>query len=169
MAATEPDVTGSGRRLLTRRALLGYFPRAASLLVLPVALRADRSEDLMAVISYIATALTAGNASDAMLPFDASLPGRDKLSGYFDALCTEVTVRSDVEMIEEKGTDTESDALLRWTLDLRGRMNNDELERRVRQVHVRFVPAPSHAKYGLWKIVSFDDIELFNPFIQQAK
>jgi hypothetical protein len=119
----------------------------------------------MRVINYIATALTAGNGTDALAPFDPALTGYSTLSSYFEALSVEVTVRSDVDLLEETGSDSESNALLRWTLDLRERVSNAELQRRERQVRVRFVPAPQKAKYGLWRIAAFDDIELFNPSI----
>jgi hypothetical protein len=164
MAATEPDCPIASRNF-TRRSLLQSSSVAASALLFPATLAADRSEDVMAVINYVATALTGGNASDALRPFDFSLTGFSTLSSYFEALAVEVTVRSDVDLLEETGSDSESNALLRWTLDLRDRVSNEELKRRERQVRVRFVPAPKKAKYGLWKIVAFDDIELFNPSI----
>lgn len=164
MAVTEPDYSIAAQGI-TRRSALRVSSLAASALLFPAILAADRSEDVMKVINYVATALTAGNGTDALRPFDPALAGYATLSGYFEALSVEVTVRSDVDLLEETGSDSESNALLRWTLDLRERVSNDELQRRERQVRVRFVPAPQKAKYGLWKIAAFDDIELFNPSI----
>lgn len=164
MAATAPDA-----RFITRRAWLRAASAAAPALLLPRALLAGRSEDVMAVITYVATALTAGNPDDALLPFDPALPGLSTLAGYFEALCTEVTLHTDVDLLEETGSDTESNVLLRWTLDLRERMSNEELERREREVRVHFVPAAAKAKYGRWKIAAFGDIELFNPSLQPRK
>jgi hypothetical protein len=174
MAVTEPDHSIAGQAI-TRRSVLRVSSLAASALLFPATLAAERSEDVMRVINYVATALTAGNGTDALRPFDPALTGYATLSGYFEALSVEVTVRSDVDLLElcqskecdpkETASDSEPNALLRWTLDLRERVSNDELQRRERQVRVRFVPAPEKAKYGLWKIAAFDDIELFNPSI----
>lgn len=168
MAATEPDNSIADQGL-TRRSVFRVSSVAASALFFPARLAADRSEDVMAVINYVATALTAGNGSDALKPFDPALAGFSTLAGYFEALSVEVTVRSNVELLEETGSDSESKALFRWMLDLRDRVSDEELQRREREVRVRFVPAPPRAKYGLWKIAAFDDIELFNPSIAEGK
>jgi hypothetical protein len=172
MAVTEPDSSIAGQGL-TRRDVLRASSLAASALLFPASLAADPSEEVMAVITYVATALTAGNSSDALRPFDRAMVGYPTLAGYFDALVVEVTVRSDIDLLElcqgkecdpkENVPDSESRALLHWTFDLRDRVSNEEIQRRERQVRVRFVPAPKKAKYGLWRIVGFDDIELFNP------
>ncbi len=98
-----------------------------------------------------------------MTPFDKSTPGYDKLASYFQALTGQARIQSDVEMVEEIGSDAESRLTLRWTLEIRIQTTGDVIERRVQEVRVRLVPAKS--KKFPWKIISLDPVELFNPIV----
>jgi hypothetical protein len=99
MAVTEPDRSIAGHDL-TRRAVLRVSSIVAPALLFPASLAADPSQEVMAVINYVATSLTAGNSSDALTPFDRAMAGYSTLAGYFDALVVEVAIRSDIDLLE---------------------------------------------------------------------
>jgi hypothetical protein len=124
---------------------------------------AERAQEVMATIEYVAVSLSEGNGTDAVTPFDKSTAGYNKLASYFQALTDEARVQSDVELIEESGSDTESKVTLRWTLAICMQTSGEVLERRVKEVRVRLVPAKT--KKLRWKIVSLDPIEFFNPIV----
>lgn len=125
--------------------------------------RAAEREGIMGAVQYVAASLSEGNGTDAASPFDKSTPGYDKLASYFEALTDQARVHSDVELIEESGSDTERRVILRWTLEICEQSSGDVLERRVQEVRLRL--APSTSRKFSWKIVSLDPIEFFNPIV----
>lgn len=127
----------------------------------------DRTQEVLNTIHYVAVSLSEGNGTDAMTPFEKSTPGYDKLASYFEALADQARVQSDVELIEESGSDTESKVSLRWTLTICLQTTGEVLERRVEEVHIRLVPGQS--KKFRWKIVSLDPVELFNPVVGKRR
>ena len=124
------------------------------LVALPV--RGDRAADIRAQISYIGTALTAGNAADAMRPFEKSFSNYETLSNYFQGL-TAFQVESEIEFLEENDTETDTKLVVNWTLTLTD-SGTDAADRRTGDIDIRLVP-----KDGKWKIVEFSPISLFNP------
>ena len=124
------------------------------LVALPV--RGDRAADIRAQISYIGTALTAGNAADAMRPFEKSFSNYETLSNYFQGL-TAFQVESEIELVEENDTETDTKLVVNWTLTLTD-SGTDATDRRTGDIDIRLVP-----KDGKWKIVEFSPISLFNP------
>lgn len=157
MAAIEPS-TNHSRRHFAR----GLWGAALGLAVAPW-LRADRAVDVLRILKQVATALDDGNASGALVPFDKSMPGYSQLENYFVALTNEVSAHSDIDLIDEDGSETESKAVVRWILDLRDKVTNDEVDRRIKEVHVRLVAVKD--KPGDWKIVALEPIDLFNPIV----
>ncbi len=120
-------------------------------------LRADRAADIRAQLSYVATSLTAGNATDAMGPFDKSFSNYNKLSSYFQGLSAAFQVDNEVDVIDEQDMDASSNLTITWTLTLTD-LGTDATERRTQDINVRLV-----LKDGKWKIVDFSPISLFNP------
>lgn len=135
------------------------LPVAVALLLLASfgqTLFADRADDVRSQISYIATSLASGNATDAMVPFDKSYVNYDKLRGYFDGL-TSFVVENEVDVTDEQDTDTDTKLTINWTLTLIDRSTN-QTERRTGDIEVRFV-----LKNRKWKIVDLAPIEIFDP------
>jgi hypothetical protein len=110
-----------------------------------------------AQVSHVASALTAGNAADAMSPFDKSLPDYEKLRGYFSGLTSAFQLTSQLEVTEEQDSDDQATLTLEWTLTLTDAQTGYATNRNA-TIHARLVP-----KNGKWKIVEFSPIELFDP------
>lgn len=123
--------------------------------------RADRAADVLAQLNHIATALTDGNAVDAMSPFDKSLADYDKLSKYFDGLTNAFQLVNEVDISDEQDTETESKLTVNWALTLT-ELGTGYTEQRTGQINVRFI-----LKDGKWKIVDFSPIDIFNPQLKR--
>ncbi|MGA7413309.1 MAG: hypothetical protein WBW33_22735 [Bryobacteraceae bacterium] len=158
MAAIEASSIHS-RRHFTR----GLCGAALGLAVAP-SLRADRAVDVLRTLKQVAIALDDGNAAGALIPFDKSMAGYSQLEDYIVALTNEVSAHSDIDLVDEAGSETESKAVVRWILDLRDKVTNEEVDRRVKEVHIRLVAVKD--KPGEWKIVALEPIDLFNPIVQ---
>ncbi len=117
---------------------------------------ADRAGDVLAQISSVGTALTSGDATEAMEPFDKSFVNYDKLSGYFEGL-SNYQVENEVDVTDEQDTDTGTTLTITWTLTLTDPSTNHS-EGRTADINVRLV-----SRGGKWKIVDFSPIDIFNP------
>jgi hypothetical protein len=157
MEATGPSI-GLSRRYFAR----GLYGTALGLTVAR-AILADRSNDVLSVLDHIATALDAGNPTDALSQFDKSMPGYSQLEDYFVALTSQTSVHTDIDLLEESGSAAESTVVLRWILDLRDKVTNESVDRRIKEVHARL--ALVTGRHGGWRIVAFDPIDLFNPAV----
>jgi len=103
-----------------------------------------------AQVSYVASALTAGNPADAMSPFDKSVPGYDKLRGYFSGLTGAFELTNQLEVTEEQDSKDEATLTLEWTLTLTDPQTGYTMNRNA-TIHARLVP-----KGGTWKIVAIE-------------
>jgi hypothetical protein len=110
-----------------------------------------------ATVSYVASALTAGNPADAMSCFDKSVAGYEKLRGYFSGLTGAFQLVNQLEVTEEQDAAAEATLTVEWTVTLSDPQTG-YAENRNAAIHVRLVQ-----KSGKWKIVEFAPIELFNP------
>jgi hypothetical protein len=110
-----------------------------------------------AQVSYVASALTAGNPADAMTPFDNSFAGYEKLRGYFSGLTSAFQLTNQLEVTEEEDSAQEATLTLEWTLTL-ANAQTGYTENRSESIHVRLL-----LKSGKWKIVEFAPIGLFDP------
>lgn len=135
-------------RFLYTLALLGIFTAPS---------RADRAADVLAQLNHVATALTDGNALDAMSPFDKSFADYEKLSNYFAGLTSAFQVINEVKVEDEQDTETETKLTVSWTLTLTD-LGTGYSEQRSGEINVRLI-----LKDGKWKIVDFSPIDLFNP------
>ncbi len=132
-------------------------------------LRADRAADARAQITYVASALSNGNPSDALGPFDKSYKDYGKLKDYFQALTNGFEVTSEVEILDEQDEETETKMLVNWTLTLSNSRAASDLtasssERRSSDVNVRLA-----LKKGKWKIIDLSPIDIFNPQGKQPR
>ncbi|MBV9301539.1 MAG: hypothetical protein JOY62_17320 [Acidobacteriaceae bacterium] len=125
--------------------------------MLALPLTADRADDILASLNYVATALADENPDDAMARFDKSFVNYSKLRDYFAALTISSQVVSEIDIADEQDSGSESKATVEWTLSLTNKTTL-ETERRTGEIQVRLV-----SEKGKWKIVDFSPIELFNP------
>jgi hypothetical protein len=149
MAVIARNIT---RRFALRGLLLSAFVSA------PVfAQQGDRASDALAQIGYVATALTAGNAADAMTPFDKSYPEFSTLEGYFNGLAHAFQLGNEVDVIDQQDSTQETRLVVNWTLTLTDLATNYE-DRRTGEMNITL-----KNKGGKWRIVDFRPISIFNP------
>ncbi len=152
MAAIEPKA----RQLLT--ALFW----CALLCTLSYLAKADDAADARGQISYVAAALTAGNANDAMTPFMKSYPDYEKLSSYFAGLTSAFQIVSEIDVTGEQDDKIQIEMTVHWALTLTDLQTN-YTENRAADVNVKLV-----RQKGKWKIAGFEPIDLFNPAAKRA-
>jgi hypothetical protein len=150
MAATGPK----DRRKCT------WLRTLTCLVVCTGVLSADPNLAARKKLSDVAMALTGGSPTDAMLPFDKSFSGYDKLSNYFVALTSVFDLASQVEVTDEQDAENEVKLTVQWTLTLTNPQTG-ESETRGKTENVKLVK-----KDGQWKIVDLSTLDLFDP---QAK
>lgn len=131
-------------------AVVAFAFGSATLLV------ADTAADVRAQIGYVASALTSGNAADAMSTFDKSFAGYHKLKTYFQGL-NDLQIENEIDVLDEQYTNSTAELNINWTLTLTNPATNSSV-RRSEDVHLRLV-----LKDGKWKIVELSPIELFDP------
>jgi hypothetical protein len=137
-------------------AAIGRSISTLLLLAAAAPLWADQSTDVRAQISQIATALTTGNAADAMTPFDKSFSDYERLRRFFQGL-NAFQVNSEVDVVDEQDTETATTLTVNWTLTLTD-LSSNFTERRNGDINVRLI-----RKDKKWKIVEFSPIDLFDP------
>ena len=125
-------------------------------LMMALPIYADRADDIRAQVSYVGTALSSGNATDAMTPFDKSFPNYEKLRNYFQGL-TAFQVANEMDFIEEDDSETNAKLTVNWTLTLTDLATN-ATERRTSDINIELV-----RKDGKWKIIDFAPIAFFDP------
>jgi hypothetical protein len=134
--------------------------RVVALLCLALICQAQGNQELRNRLSDITTALSAGNPSNAMEPFDRSFPGYQKLSDYFTALTNAYQVATEVEVTDEEDTDDGIKLTVRWTLHLTDSEKNTE--NRNADLTMNWKKTK-----GKWKITNLAPLDLFDP--QQPK
>ena len=122
---------------------------------------ADQAHDVLRVINHVATALTDGNPSDAMVPFDKSFPNYTALQNDFIGLTDAFQLSNEADVTDEDDSPAETTLTLQWTLNLTNRSTNENLSRKA-EIHVRL-----RNERGKWKIFDFSPAEFFNPAAKQ--
>jgi hypothetical protein len=131
--------------------------KAAALLVLSALLcGAQGNQDLRNRLSDVAMALSAGNPSNAMEPFDKSFDNYQKLSDYFTALTNAYQVASEVEVTDEEDAADGIKLSVHWTLHLTDSGKNTES--RSADLTLQWA-----RKKGKWKITNLAPLDLFDP------
>lgn len=130
---------------------------AVTMLALAGPIFADRAADVRSQMAHIATALTDGNPSDAMAPFDKSFSNYEQLRNYFGGLTSSYQLLNEVDVTDEQDTDDETKLTVNWTLTMTD-VATSFAARRSAEINVRLVQ-----EGGKWKIVDFSPIEVFNP------
>ena len=131
---------------------------AALFATLVVPARADGSVDVLATINLITRALADDNAPGAMDPFDKSFRDYAKLQDYFAGLTDRGQIVSEVDILDQSDSKTESKVTVRWTMTITNNSIAGDTEQRTAEIHLRLVP-----NHDSWKIVEFSPIDFFNP------
>jgi hypothetical protein len=133
--------------------------RLCFLLVLPAGIAmADQSHDVLRAINQVATALTANNPSQALVPIDKSLANYNTLENEFIGLTSAYQITNEAEVLDEEDTSSsETKLTLRWVLSLASN-ETGETKSRSAEVQVRL-----QLKDGKWKIVELAPIDIFTP------
>lgn len=118
---------------------------------------ADRAEDVRATVTYVASALSNGNALDALGPFDKSFKNYEKLTEYFQALTQGFEVTSEIELKDEDDADAETKLRVEWSLTLTDALSKTNIQR---TAEINLTLALKGSK---WKIVDLSPIEFFSP------
>jgi hypothetical protein len=135
----------------------------ALLLVLAGSLAAQQSKAIYRQVANVASALTNGNAADAMTPFDKSFAGYVRLRDDFIALTNGYQMVNQIEILDQDITPGEATLTVNWVLTLSDPASGLS-ETRAHDVIVKL----SFLKYQ-WRIVSFAPLELFDPQPQKSK
>lgn len=122
-----------------------------------VASAANDTPDARALLSQIATALSAGNAAAAMIPFAKSYPDYGKLRDYFEGLTGAFRIASDIDTSDEQDSGNEVSLTVHWTLAL------SDLQARYTVNKSADIEVKIARQGRKWKIVQFSPVDLFNP------
>jgi murein L,D-transpeptidase YcbB/YkuD len=89
---------------------------AAALIPVLVSAAADPAREAASVITELAAALTAGNASEFLRHFDPAIPEYDKLKANVTALTRQAETQSYVDVVSNQGDDQARTLVLTWEL-----------------------------------------------------
>lgn len=120
---------------------------------------ADNSPDPLSAVNRLTTALSDGDAEDAIDAFDKSCPDYEELAQCFVGLTGSFSISNEADVIEDTVNNKDATLTLDWTLDLRS-LATEQTVRRRQQVKVDLVK-----RKNVWKIVRFSPVDLFNPQI----
>ena len=116
------------------------------------------ASSLLDLFASMAQALSAGNPSDFLAPFERSMPGYQKLESQVFALLSQAEVASSVELVQDQGDDQRRRVELDWILEIRSHLPAGPSEHRRQLLKARL------ARRGKsWKIVSLEPLSFFAP------
>jgi len=154
-------------RSLTLPARIGMYRlvvcRLLLVFVLAGTLGAQQSKAIYRQVASVATALTAGSAAEAMMPFDKSCAGYAELRDDFSALVSAYQLVSQIEILEQSIVGADATLTVRWVLTLSDPVTQLS-ETRAQDVTVKL----SYLRYQ-WRIVGFSPLDLFNPELQKSR
>ena len=132
--------------------------RRAFLVALAAPLLADTRQEILDLITELASALSEGNGLAFLDRIDHAMPDYQKLEQNILALTEQNELSAAIDIIKQEGDDRTQTVELDWLLQIRSREDNGPLERRRETVKCR----AEHKKKN-WKIVSLEPIALFAP------
>ena len=118
--------------------------------------QADQSRDALDVINHVSSALAAGDAADAITPFDKNMNGYDTLQNEFVGLAEAYQVVNEVDVIDEQDSPEEIQLTLQWGLTLSNKQTFVSTHKNA-EVHVKM-----RLERRKWKIAEFTPVDLFS-------
>ena len=128
------------------------------LLALAAPLVASTQEEVLALFTAMASALSEGNALAFLDHIDHSMPDYDKLERNILALTQQNEVAGAIDVIKDEGDDRTRAVEVDWLLQIRSRAETGPLVRRRELVKCRLNRVKKK-----WKVASLDPISLFTP------
>jgi hypothetical protein len=134
-----------------KRQLAVFFTACAVLCAQP-------EKEIYRRVTQVATALTAGNAEEAMTPFDKSFGGYDRLRDYFTALTNAYQLVNGIEVTDAQISAKEATLTVHWEMSL------GDSQTRSDDLIVKLIFADKK-----WRIADLSPIEFFNPQLERPK
>ncbi len=119
--------------------------------------KAGQAQDVLRAINGVASALTDGDPSGAMTPFDKSAAGYETLANEFSSLTNAYSIANEVDVVDEEDGAEETSVTLHWILTLTN-IESSQSNRKAAEVHARL-----RLENKKWKIVEFSPLDLFTP------
>jgi len=132
--------------------------RRAFLVALAAPLLADTRQEILDLITELASALSEGNGLAFLDHIDHAMPDYQKLEQNILALTEQNEVSAAIDILKQEGDDRTQTVELDWLLQIRSREDNGPIERRRETVKCR-----AERKKKNWKIASLEPIALFAP------
>ena len=132
--------------------------RRAFLVALAAPLLADTRQEILDLITELASALSEGNGLAFLDHIDHAMPDYQKLGQNILALTEQNEVSAAIDILKLEGDDRTQTVELDWLLQIRSREENGPIERRRETVKCR-----AERKKKNWKIVALEPIALFAP------
>ena len=132
--------------------------RRAFLMALAAPLLADTRQEILDLITELASALSEGNGLAFLDHIDHAMPDYQKLEQNILALTEQNEVSAAIDILKQEGDDRTQTVELDWLLQIRSREDSGPIERRRETVKCR-----AERKKKNWKIVSLEPIALFAP------
>jgi murein L,D-transpeptidase YcbB/YkuD len=123
-----------------------------------MSLPADTRQEILDLITELASALSEGNGLAFLDHIDHAMPDYQKLEQNILALTEQNEVSAAIDILKQEGDDRTQTVELDWLLQIRSREENGPIERRRETVKCR-----AERKKKNWKIVSLDPTALFAP------
>jgi hypothetical protein len=117
---------------------------------------ADAHDDVVEVVTSMASALTDVNVSKFMTAFSKDMPGYGTLENNVTALVKQGEVSSSIQTVSEAGDDQTRSVDLDWVLEVRSLEQDGPLVRRREVIHCELRKEKKH-----WKIVSLKPLDFF--------
>jgi hypothetical protein len=137
----------------------GRTSRRAFLVALAaVGLRADDGQEIWEVLTDMASALSEGNASSFLRPFDRAMPGYEMLKANVTALLGQYKVQSSIEPVSDEAGSTGHALEFDWLMQIVEQEDGVNAIRRRDRVRCRMVKQGKR-----WRIVSFEPLAFFAP------
>ena len=127
-------------------------------MALAAPLLADTRQEILDLITELASALSEGNGLAFLDHIDRAMPDYQKLEQSILALTEQNEVSAAIDILKQEGDDRTQTVELDWLLQIRSREDSGPIERRRETVKCR-----AERKKKNWKIVSLDPIALFAP------
>jgi murein L,D-transpeptidase YcbB/YkuD len=132
--------------------------RRAFLMALAAPLLADTRQEILDLITELASALSEGNGLAFLDHIDRAMPDYQKLQQSILALTEQNEVSAAIDILKQEGDDRTQTVELDWLMQIRSREDSGPIERRRETVKCR-----AERKKKNWKIVSLEPIALFAP------
>jgi hypothetical protein len=125
---------------------------------LAAGLRADSADDVWALLSSMASGLSAGQPDEFLRAFDPAMPGYGDLKTNLTALLAQADVQSSIELVSNEGDDRSRMVETDWLLRI---ISRDAVSGSIsRQEHVKC----GFEKQGRrWRTVSLEPLTFFAP------